>query len=158
MAKRKRDIFTVIEVVPNWFEAGEGTTKTSEGSEELSNWVTGHEDPAAYVAGEEAVRAESWVEGHEDQLIRVAGRDVGHVANWAQGTDVLTGRMANRGSNSGSTTQTQPTLADEVVNWLEAVRLPVQGAATELPIVTSEEVEGTENRTLNAFWSLLMDT
>ncbi len=32
MAKRKRDIFTVKEAVPNWFEASEGVNEYSEAS------------------------------------------------------------------------------------------------------------------------------
>ena len=38
MTKRKRDIFTVVEVVPNWFEA-EGSDIPLEDSEEENHWV-----------------------------------------------------------------------------------------------------------------------
>ena len=42
MTKRKRDIFTVIESINNWFEAGEHCTITSEASEASANHlVTG---------------------------------------------------------------------------------------------------------------------
>lgn len=40
MAKRKRDIFTVREVVPNWFEASEGNTEYFEVvGDSASNYV-----------------------------------------------------------------------------------------------------------------------
>ena len=42
MTKRKRDIFTVIESINNWFEVGEQHASTSEASEAIANHlVTG---------------------------------------------------------------------------------------------------------------------
>ena len=47
MAKRKSDIFTVIEVVPNYFEASEGVARASEVVRGTANWFQAHDDTLA---------------------------------------------------------------------------------------------------------------
>ncbi len=68
MAKRKSDIFTVIEVVPNWFEASEDVARAPEVARGTANWVQAYDDmlASAYVASERGKGATNWVQAHED--------------------------------------------------------------------------------------------
>lgn len=153
MTKRKRDIFKIIEVVPNWFEAGEGSTRTSEGGEEDANWVQSHEGHSIYGAGEVVDGSANWAQGHEDHSVYVAGEVVAGVANWAQGHGQVQG--TNTRTNSGSEAQPQPTLAAEVVDWLNVARSPVTWVLIGPEPVADGKLDETESQTLSALWSLL---
>ena len=153
MTKRKRDIFTVIEFVPNWFEAGEGSARTSEDGEEDTHWVYDQEGHLVYVAGEVVDGSATWSLGQEGHLGDVTNASVARVASRAQGHGTCQG--TNAGVNPGSEVHNQPTLAAEVTDWLREARSPVAGASIRPEPVTTEAPAETEHRNLHAFWSLL---
>ena len=153
MTKRKRDIFTVIEVVPNWFEAGEGSDMTPEEGAEDTNWVQDQEGQSVYVAGEVVDGSATWAQGHEGQSVYVAGESSAGVASWAQSHGTV--QITTAGTNLGSEVQSQPTLVVEVTDWLRAARLPVTGPSVGPEPVATETLDETEHRSLNALWSLL---
>ena len=70
MAKRKSDIFTVIEAVPNWFEASEDVARAPEVARGTANWVQAHDDMLAstYVASEGGKGTANWVQAHDDTV------------------------------------------------------------------------------------------
>lgn len=174
MKKRKRDIFTFIEAVPNWFEAGEGSTTTSERGEEDTNWAQGREGPTESVAGDTVTEVANWASGREGPVEYVAGTTVTGVANWASGregpSEYVAGEVAIRAAHVAqgrglvhkagtentprSEVQPQSTLTAEVNEWLIATRPPDNQILTEPEPVTTVDLDDTRSRALNAFWSL----
>ena len=83
MKKRKRDIFTVLETVPNWFEAGEGSIGTSEEIEKGATWTSNRKGPAELVTGETGQEGADWaldLEGPTGQVTEETGQEG---TNWA---------------------------------------------------------------------------
>lgn len=101
MTKRKRDIFTVVEAVPNWFEAG-GSEIALEFSKEEDHGAPVQGDPPIYVAGAFEGRSATWSEGHEGHPSYVAGEVVGESANWALNQEVQPAHVA--GQSEANTT------------------------------------------------------
>ena len=175
MKKWKRDIFTVIEVVSNWFEAGEGSTKISEKSEEDTTWAQGREGPTRSVTGESLNEGVNWTSGCEGPTRSVMGDTITEGADWAPdregtteywaGEEALHAAHVVQGgglvqSNDTETTsrsevQPQSTSTAEVNDWLTATRPPGDRVLTEPKPVTAGSSEDTRSRALNAFWSLL---
>lgn len=82
MTKRKRDIFTVLEAVPNWFEAGEGSTATPEETDKGANWLPIRKDSTELVTGNTGQTGADWALGLEGSIGQGAGE---------KGSGVLTG-------------------------------------------------------------------
>lgn len=153
MKKRKRDIFTFIEAVPNWFEAGEGSTTTSERGEEDTNWAQGREGPTESVAGDTVTEVANWASGREGPSEYVAGEVAIRAAHVAQGRGLV--HKTGTENTPRSEVQPQSTLTAEVNEWLTATRPPDNQILTEPEPVTTMDLDDTRSRALNAFWSLL---
>ena len=154
MGKRKRDIFTVREVVPNWLEASEGDNEYPEVGSEI--YVEGH--PGQVRANEVPVPKATSAEVHMDTP---TGQGLANMFQFTQLPPAVTGWVSpgGRGVATSATTGSIPSsssnLASEVTEWLEAAKAPSsEGTISPEAVPVEGPVEG-DNPTLNAFWDLL---
>ena len=175
MTKRKRDIFTEIEAVPNWFEASEGDTKTSDKDAGSSNWAGSREGVVNYVAGDTVLESDNRAPSEGPRgygngevipgyVSHAYSREV--LTEYGSGEtaigvdDVASGQTMFQGTGTEATPQggiqSQATLTDEVNEWLTAARPPVNRVGLESEPVIADNLSDTRGRALNAFWSLLM--
>ena len=167
MAKRKRNIFTVRESVPNWFEASEGTPRSSEeGNDPATIYVTDEQAKGVanrdhiYVADGRVQKAANW--DHTcvaDEGITVAvGWDRPYVATSSINPQAsVGGRVTIEGTGTNREAQPQPTLAAAAVEWLEAAKPPITGGSSLTKFTPGDNSNVERNHALNAFWSLLRD-
>lgn len=175
MTKRKRDIFTVIEAVPNWFEAGEGNTIISDTDAGSSNWAGSREGLVEYSAGEAVLERANQAASRGEIVDYEAGKAVPGKTNRVSSHEVLTEygfgettlgaayvapdlrlfQGAYTEDTSSKDIQYQATLTNEVNEWLTAARPPVNRIEVESKLVTAEDSSDTRGQALNAFWSLL---
>ena len=90
MTKRKRDIFTVIEAIPNWFEAGEWDTIISDRDAGNSNWAGSREGLVNYVVGDTVPESANRAPSREGPVDYVAGKAIPGNANHAYSREILT--------------------------------------------------------------------
>ena len=168
MTKRKRDIFTVIESINNWFEASEHYTRPAEDHEGASSRLGPISDPTTIVTTNDWAAkcldsgndAEPWAE-------------VSHVAsncpsdnNEVRVQSEVVGRLATR-PKADSQLAVGIGGGTESRNRREAIRnegSPVDGHGpvgvnedTNLTLVPCTEVAGEGGLTLTAFWRVLED-
>ena len=129
MKKRKRDIFTVIEAVPNWFEAREGSARTSENIEEDTVWVHGREGPTRFVSCEALTEGVDWASYVEGPIRSATGEALTEGGNWASGFD----------GSLGSVTGNART---EEVTWASNREGPVGHSAGEGALQTAHVARG----------------
>ena len=157
MAKWKRDVFTVREAVPNWFEASEEVNEPSEvgcvSAEIHEDGSTGQE-----VANKgqipRATLDETYVELPTRQEIahRVQSADATSAApSWVEPE----GRGVASQATTGSTSQFGSTWSTEAIGWLGAAKALSPEVTNSTRAVPAEGSEERHNQTLNAFWDLL---
>ena len=105
------------------------------------------------MAGEVVDGSATWALVQEGHSVDVTSESVARVAIRARGHG--TDQGTNAGVNPGSEVHSQPTLAAEVTEWLREARSPVARASIRQELVTAKTLAETEQRSLNAFWSLL---
>ena len=176
MTKRKRNIFTVIEAVPNWFEVGEGDTITSDKDAGSSSWAGSRKGLVEYVAGDTVPKSDKQAPSREGPRGYGNGEAIpGYVSHACSrgvlteyeygetaigADDVAPGQTLFQGTGTEATSQggiqSQATLTDEANEWLTVARPPVKREGLESEPVIAEDLSDTRSRALNAFWSLLM--
>ncbi len=110
MGKRKRDIFTVREVVPNWLEASEGDNEYPEVGSEI--YVEGH--PGQVRASEVPVPQATSAEVHMDTP---TGQGLANMFQFTQLPPAVTGWVSPGGR--GSLPALQPAVFHPLVQiWL----------------------------------------
>ena len=175
MTKRKRNIFTVLEAVPNWFEAGEGSTATPEETDKGANWLPIRKDSTELVTGNTGQTGSDWALGLEGSIGHGAGEKGSGGADWASNlggpTEQVDDEVSLRSAHVApswrlyqrtdtetgprSEVQPQPSWMAELNEWLKAPRPPVNPISNESVPVVIEELDDFRSRALNAFWSLL---
>ena len=174
MTKRKRDIFTVIEEVPNWWRAEENGLPL-EGSEGNNHGLAAPEIPSVYGSGEVISQSATGASNREVHQTYVAGEVANEPTNWVQGHEgqpaslgVDTGaRGPNRSPNHGTQSAAvgvnpgrggpvQSTLTAEVDDWWRATRAPAANPPVGPELGMNETEDEVRYRSLNAFWALLL--
>ena len=176
MTKRKRDYFTDLEDVPKWFEVGEGSTATTEETDQGANRIASSEDSTALSTGRTGPASANWPLELEGPLGQGPGESGLKGADWTSSLRGPTGRTKDEvalgsayvapswtlyqrtDSEEGPPREVQPrpSWTAELDEWLGAPRPTVEPTSTE---VTPSLIEGSSDPrslALNAFWSLLM--
>ena len=176
MTKRKHDNFAVLEVVPNWFEAGEGSTATTEETDQGANRISSSEDSTALSTGRTGPASANWPLELEGSFGQGYGKNGLRGADWTSSLGGPTGRAKDEvalgsahvapswtlyqrtDSEEGppKEVQPQPSWTAELDEWLGAPRPTVEPISNEVAPGVIEGSTDPRSRALNAFWSLLM--
>ena len=157
MAKRKRDILTLREVVPNRFDGQEGANgRSEEGSTSTAAEGVQSTGPVTGYGAEATGTVPTNV--HVDSPTRQAA-NTEYRSHWA--TSAATGEtspwagMVTKSATAGKEAQSDNTWAAEVEGWLAAVKTPrAEGSASPVGVPAEGPVE-RHNQPVDAFWALL---
>ena len=157
MKKHKKDIFTVIKAVPNWFEAGEGSTRSSENIEEDTVWVHSREGPLRHVSCEALTEGVDWTSNVKGLIISATGEALPEGGNWALGSDGLIGFVTGNARAEGVTWSHDR--EGPIGHWagggaLQAAHVargegPVQGNDTEANTLSEAQSQSTWTAEVN---------
>ena len=176
MTKRKRDNFNVLEAVPNWFEVGEGSTATTEETDQGANRISSSKDSTALSTGRTGQASDNWPLDLEGSFGQGSGEKGLRVADWASSLEGPTGQVKDEVALGSAhvalswtlyqrteveegppkEVQPQPSWTAELNEWLGAPRPSVEPISNEVAPVVIEGSTDPKSRALNAFWFLLM--
>ena len=107
MAKRKAEIFTIVESVANWFDASKHVVAPSEVAKGVANWVEVSNNTV--VVSDVAKGVANWSETNNDTV--VLSNMAEGVANWSEGSKDLV---------------VLSDMAKGVANWSKAIQEDVE--------------------------------
>ena len=156
MDKWKRDVFTVREVVLNWFEASEEVSESSG-----SGYVSA-ENPEDRLKDQKAANGDQIPRStSDDSYVELPPRQ--EVAPRVQSTSATSaapswvepaGRGVANQATTSSTVHSGSSWSTEAIGWLGVAKVSSPEVTNNTEAVPAEDLEERHNQTLNAFWEL----